>query len=299
MTDSTDTTQEQVEAILCGTIIPSPPQVIVDLQMEMAMPDPDINAMAKLISDDAGLAGGVLKTVNSAIYGGGGEVTSISKAVMMLGMNTIIRVINTLCLRNEMMNMDDIPDRLFAAMNSFWDSASDVAHCSVLIAQHLNFPRPDHAYALGLFHNVGTPLLMLKFENYADVMRESYEKPAPRIVDTENSMIDTNHAVLGFFVARSWKLPKNLCQLISEHHNIEVFQNSNIADTDDNTLLAILKMAEHISGLYRCIGGQPNNLEWNATGKNILEYVGMSSVDFEDVMSQAHDQGLGELQYFM
>lgn len=291
--------QEQIDAILRGTTIPSPPQIIVDLQMEMAMPEPDLNAMAKLIADDAGLAGGVLKTINSGIYGGGDKITSISKAVMMLGMNTLMRIINTLCLRNEMMNMEEIPDHLFAAMNGFWDSASDVAHSSVMVAQRLNFPRPDHAYALGLFHNVGIPLLMLKYDNYAEVMRESYEKPSPRIVDTENQLIDTNHAVVGFFVARAWKLPDSLCELIAQHHNIEIFQNPHTEVNDDFTLLAILKMAEHISGLYRCIGGQPNNLEWNATGKNVLEYAGLSSLDFDELISQAHDSGLGQLQYFM
>lgn len=299
MTDNTGASQEQIEPTLRGTAIPSPPQVIVDLQMEMAMPDPDLNAIAKIIADDAGLAGAVLKTVNSTIYGAGKEITSISRAVMNLGMNTIMRVIDTTCLRNEMMNMGDIPDHLFAAMNGFWDSASEVAHCSVLVAQRLNFTNPDQAYALGLFHNVGIPLLMMKYANYADIMRESYEQPSPRIVDTENRLIDTNHAVLGFFVARSWKLPKSLCRIISQHHTMEVFHDNNIADSDDNTLLAILKMAEHISGLYRCIGGQDKNIEWNESGDSILEYAGISSVDFEDLTHQAHDQGLGQLQYFM
>lgn len=292
-------TQEDIETVLRGTTIPSPPQVIVDLQMEMAMPDPDINAIAKLIADDAGLAGGVLKTINSGIYGGGENITSISKAVMLLGMDSIMRVINTLCLRNEMMNMDKIPDRLFAAMNGFWDSATEVAHCSVMIAHKLQFSRPDHAYALGLFHNVGVPLLMLKFEHYAEVMRESYEKPSPRIVDTENRLIDTNHAVLGFFVARSWKLPKNLCQLIAQHHNVEIFQGKNSLNADDTMLLAILKVAEHISGLYRAIGGQPNNPEWNQIGKQVLEYAGLSQIDFDDLIDQARASGLGELPYFM
>jgi HD-like signal output (HDOD) protein len=291
--------QEQIDSILRGTTIPSPPQVIVDLQMEMAMPDPDLNAMARIISDDAGLAGGVLKTINSGIYGGGGEITSISKAVMLLGMDTLMRIINTLSLRNEMMNMDDVPDRLFAAMNGFWDSASDVAHSSVLVAQRLSFQRPDHAYALGLFHNVGIPLLMLKYDNYAEVMRESYQNPSPRVVDTENQMINTNHAVMGFFVARSWKLPSGLCDLISQHHNVEVFQGSNAFVGEEKTLLAILKMAEHISGLYRCIGGQAYNQEWNQAGDSILEYVGLSSTDFDDIISQAHDMGLGQQQYFM
>ena len=299
MTEISDVTEEQIESILRGTTIPSPPQIIVDLQMEMAMPDPDLTAMTKLIADDAGLSGGVLKTVNSAIYGGGGKVTSISKAAMMLGMATIMRIVNSLCLRNEMMKMDDIPDNLFAAMNSFWDSASDTAHTCVLVANRINYPHPDQAYALGLFHNVGIPLLMMKYANYADVMRASYETPSPRIVDSENQLIDTNHAVLSYFVARSWKLPENLCQVISQHHNIDIFEDPDIAETDANTLLAILKMAEHISGLYRCIGGQTGNPEWNAVGKEILEYVGLSSVDFDDLISQAHDQGLGQLQYFM
>ena len=297
--DPSAISQEQIDTILRGTTIPSPPQIIVDLQMEMAMPDPDLNDMAKIISGDAGLAGGVLKTINSGIYGGGSEITSISKAVMLLGMNTLMRIINTLSLRNEVMNMEDIPDHLFAAMNGFWDSASDVAQTSVLIAQRLSFARPDSAYALGLFHNVGIPLLMLKYDNYAEVMRESYKTPTPRIVDTENEMIGTNHSVIGFFVARSWKLPSNLCNLISQHHNVEIFQPGHTPDSEDKTMLAILKMAEHISGLYRSIGGQPNNLEWNQAGKNILEYVGLSNVDFDDIISQAHDSGLGQQQYFM
>lgn len=299
MSDSTGASKEQIESTLRGTTIPSPPQVIVDLQMEMAMPDPDINAIAKIIADDAGLAGGVLKTVNSTIYGNNREITSISKAVMELGMNTIMRIIDALCLRNEMMNMNDIPDHLFAAMNGFWDSASDVAHSSVLVAQRLSFQNTDQAHALGLFHNVGIPLLMMKYDNYADIMHKSYEAPSPRIVDTENKLIDTNHAVLSFFVARSWKLPKNLCRIISQHHTVDVFQNKNIVDNDDNTLLAILKMAEHISGLCRCIGNQSEDFEWDEAGENILEYVGLSSLDFDDLISQAHDQGLGQLQYFM
>ncbi len=77
-------TQGNVEKILKEITIPSPPQIVADLQMEMAMPDPDLNAMADMISKDPGLAGGVLKTLNSPFYGNH-DIGSISKAVMMLG----------------------------------------------------------------------------------------------------------------------------------------------------------------------------------------------------------------------
>ena len=92
-------TTENIEKVLKGITIPSPPQVVADLQMEMAMPDPDLNEMADMISKDPGLAGGVLKTLNSPFYGNR-DIASISKAVMMLGMNTIANIVNTLYLRD-------------------------------------------------------------------------------------------------------------------------------------------------------------------------------------------------------
>lgn len=58
MTDEQTLSQENIEKILKGITIPSPPQIIADLQMEMAMPDPDLNEMANMISKDPGLSGG-------------------------------------------------------------------------------------------------------------------------------------------------------------------------------------------------------------------------------------------------
>ena len=62
-------TEEQIHTILQGIKIPPQPQILVDLQMEQVMPDPDISRIAKLISQDVGLAGTILKVVNSPFYG--------------------------------------------------------------------------------------------------------------------------------------------------------------------------------------------------------------------------------------
>ena len=55
-------TQDNIEKILKGITIPSPPQIIADLQMEMAMPDPDLNEMADMISKDPGFVCVLVKT---------------------------------------------------------------------------------------------------------------------------------------------------------------------------------------------------------------------------------------------
>lgn len=289
--------EQDIQKILRGITIPSPPQVIADLQMEMAMPEPDLNAMSKLIASDVGLAGGVLKTVNSPLYGGRGRITSIQRAVMVLGMNTVVGIVNALSLRNTMLAGEKTPEQLFAAMTRFWDSAADVAQACVLVAQKLRMPATDSFYTLGLFHNVGIPLLMQKFDNYPEIMRDSYASAGQRIIDVENQQLDTNHAVLGIYVARSWRLPQLLCDVIGQHHNVQLLSDADSEQSELCQLLRILKMAEHIAGLYRVLGDQDRDAEWERVGEEICQAAGLSQYDFEDVQQQARELGLGEQQY--
>ncbi|VVN48369.1 hypothetical protein PS862_03478 [Pseudomonas fluorescens] len=53
-------TTEQIRQSLQGISVPTQPQIMVDLQMEQYMPDPDLEVIAKLISQDPGLSGSPL-----------------------------------------------------------------------------------------------------------------------------------------------------------------------------------------------------------------------------------------------
>ena len=299
MVAETALTPENIEKVLKGITIPSPPQVVADLQMEMAMPDPDLNEMADMISKDPGLAGGVLKTLNSPFYGNR-DIASISKAVMMLGMNTIANIVNTLYLRDAMSQEDDIADDVYKAMTRFWDSAADVARACQLIAQRLRFNDPDMAYMLGLFHNAGIPILMQRFDDYPEVIAQSYLLDEHRIVDTENKHYKSNHAVISFYAARSRKLPQILCQVIAAHHSaLDIFSEHDKTNPDEKFLLAILKLSEHIAGLHRTIGNNDEDLEWQQIQDNELEYLGLSQFDYDDLVVFAADNGIGGQTYFM
>jgi len=299
MNAETAVTQENIETVLKGIVIPSPPQIIADLQMEMAMPDPDLNEMASMISKDPGLAGGVLKTLNSPFYGNR-DISSISQAVMMLGMTTIANIVNTLYLRDNMSCDDSISDEVKKSMSHFWDSATDVARACHMISTRYGIVDPDMAYMLGLFHNAGIPLMMQRFSNYPEILVESYSLKEDRIVDTENIHCKTNHAVLSFYAAKSWKLPLLLCKVISEHHNVQqIFLNYDKTSSDEKAYLSVLKVAEHLAGLSRIIGNNENDAEWELVGDAVLEELGLSQFDFEDLMSLAKDNGIGGQSYFM
>ncbi len=299
MSASQEITQQEVEKLLKGIKIPSPPQIIADLQMEMSMPDPDLNELTNLISKDVGLSGAIIKTVNSPFYGNK-DISSISKAVMMLGMKTVMNIVNTLCLRTTVAEPSVENEEKFKMLTKFWDSATDVAQCCQLVSKKINFKPENQAYMVGLFHNAGIPLLMERYENYPDIMIQSYSQQGQRIVDIENELLKTNHAVLSFYTAKSWKLPKVLCNVIASHHDgTRVFEDKiNNLSSDERILSAILMLAQHIAALYRILGNQETDFEWDTNRAGVIDYLGLSEYDFDDLISYTNEQGIGVQSYF-
>jgi len=240
----------------------------------------------------------VLKLVNSPYYGGSGNVASIEKAVFMLGLNTVIDIVNTICLKKSFMDSNKVSDNLYATMIRFWDSASDVARVCSMVAERINLSPLDQVYTLGLFHNVGISLMVSKHDNYLDVMRSSYQNFSDRIIDLENSEYGTNHAVLGYYTARRWKLDPHLCELIAQHHNTSLFLDIDFSDKKDVKILAALKIAEHIVGLSRVLGNADEDKEWGLIGENVLLTAGLTEYELEELVDKAKDLGYGQQQYF-
>ncbi|MEH6686266.1 MAG: HDOD domain-containing protein [Halopseudomonas sabulinigri] len=289
-----DLTDEQIARALQGISVPPQPQIMVDLQMEQVMPDPDLKTIARLISQDPGLAGSLLKIVNSAFFGLANRITSIQQAVNLLGVSRVINIVNAQSIRGE------LTDENIVNLNRFWDSAQDVAMTCMTLAKRIGCVEPDEAYALGLFHNCGIPLMLSRFPYYIEVMEDSYAQDQARIVDVENQRMNTNHAVIGYYTAKSWLLPGHLCEAIASHHNAQqLFLAPGSNDAVQKNLLAILKMAEHICQAYRVLGNQKIDHEWNAVGTAILEYVGLSEYDFENLEAVCQElTATGEGRYY-
>ena len=242
---SQELSPEQIQQALQGISVPPQPQIMVDLQMEQYMPDPDLEVIAKLISQDPGLSGSLLKIVNSPYYGLTNKIASIQRAVNLLGSRSIINLINAQSIKGEM------SDETIVTLNRFWDTAQDVAMTCLTLAKRIGYKSPDEAYTLGLFHNCGIPLMVKRFPNYMTVLEEAYYNASHerRVVDTENRLLNTNHAVVGYFTAKSWNLPLHLCEAIANHHNLlAIFTEDSSRNARLKTLLAILKMAEHKIG---------------------------------------------------
>tara|TARA_R110002072_G_scaffold172296_1_gene326283 strand:+ start:21493 stop:22359 length:867 start_codon:yes stop_codon:yes gene_type:complete len=279
--------QEQVSQILQGIFVPPQPQILVDLQMEQILPEPDISRIANLIAKDVGLSGTMLKFVNSPFYGLGNKISSIEQAVSLLGINTVINILNGLAIKGQM------SDENIMELTSFWDTANDIAMVCATIAKKVGFPNPDEAYTLGLFHNSGIPLMMKRFDNYLAELENAYGSEYERTIDYENEKFNTNHCVVGYYTAKSWNLPSHICLVIAEHHNtLQTFSTKDGRNQLQKTLLAILKIAEHICGNFKVLGKQDTDTEWEQSQKDILEHLGLTNYDLDDLKEAFIEMGI-------
>ncbi|KVV01325.1 HDOD domain protein [Pseudomonas sp. TAD18] len=279
---------EQISQTLQGISVPPQPQIMVDLQMEQYMPDPDLEVIARLIAQDPGLSGALMKIVNSPHYGLSNKIASIQRAVTLLGSRTVINLINAQSIKGEMC------DETIVTLNRFWDTAQDVAMTSMTLAKRTGSQAVDEAYALGLFHDCGIPLMLKRFPDYMTVLEQAYANagPASRVVDTENRHFNTNHAVVGYYTAKSWRLPEHLTHAIANHHNaLAIFSDDSSRNSQLKNLLAILKMAEHICASHKVLGNQREDHEWNSISHLVLDYIGLSEYDFENLKESIRELG--------
>ena len=279
---------EQISLALQGISVPPQPQIMVDLQMEQYMPDPDLEVIAGLIAQDPGLSGALLKIVNSPYYGLSNKIASFRRAVTVLGSRTVINLINAQSIKGEM------TDDTIVTLNRFWDTAQDVAMTSLTLAKRTGTQALDEAYALGLFHDCGIPLMLKRFPDYMRVLEQGYANAGTgsRVVDTENRHFNTNHAVVGYYTAKSWRLPVHLTEAIANHHNaLAIFSDDSSRNSQLKNLLAILKMAEHICASHTVLGNQREDHEWDSIRHLVLDYIGLSDYDFDNLKESIRELG--------
>jgi HD-like signal output (HDOD) protein len=286
-------TDDDINKLLRGFSIPSQPQILVDLQMAQAQNPPDLHEISRLIRKDIYASGSVLKVANSPFYGLRKPVTSIEHAIMMIGTQGVINIVNAVTLRQELVSRKPLSEEDSDFLSRFWDSAEDTARVAAAISREIDLGHPDELYLLGLFHNAGIPLMIERYGDYRQVIVQSYELADGTITEVENRHYDSNHAVLGYYLTRSWKMPKLICDTIGQHHNLQLLLSDELLRGGPMlNMLTILKLAEHIVGLYFVLGGHTLDQEWLTTKDALMTYLNLSDEDLDDLVHLCRELGI-------
>lgn len=235
---------EQITKSVAGIQIPPQPTILTEIRQEQSKKNPNFGVIASLITRDVSLSAAILKTINSPFYGLKTEIDSIKKAVLLLGINNVANLVTAMSVKNMLKGNASI------VLGTFWESASNVANISLLLANRFYFSNPDGFYALGLFHDCGIPMLALKYNNYPEVLLLA-EKGGRSVVSIEDEYYNTNHAILGYYLCKSWRLVDVIAKVVQGHHLVDSLFEGGKENHLRNQMMAVLKMAGNINMTFQ------------------------------------------------
>lgn len=257
-----------------GFSVPAQPDLLLKLQKLMAEPEPDINKISKLISHDVAISATILKTINSPVYGLARSISDIHKAARYIGINGIILLVTNSLIRKSFDQND-----CNIALEEFWNNASNIANTSVFIGKSIKQAvSTDKLFTLGLFHDCGIPVMASKYTDYSETYEHAFNTPSETLTSIEESVYQVNHATLGYYVASSWRLPKDICQLILSHHDRD-FLNI-LKNKAQQFYYAILKMAENIVHNHKHFR---DAADWPFVKDSVFTLLDLDEDDYQDI----------------
>jgi len=264
-----------------GFSIPAQPGLLLELQQLIAGSDPDINLVADTIAKDVATAATIIKTVNSPVYGLARSMSDIHKATRYIGINGIMSLVSNILIRKSF-NQNECG----IALEEFWNNAGNIASTSVAIGKSLKKAvSKDKLFTLGLFHDCGIPVMAMRYSDYTETYEHAFNTPSETLTSIEESVYQVNHATLGYYVASSWRLPKDICQLILSHHD------RNFLDKQGNRLqqfyFAILKMAENIVHNHKHFR---DAADWPHLRDSVLTVLDLDDDNYNDLLEDTSEQ---------
>jgi len=273
------------ESMLRELAIPPRPEVVMVLFEEMRQEAPNLNRITKAIVADPGLSAGMLRSANSPVFGLSRKVSSVPQAIKVLGLKHVANIAHGLALRNAFKSAEQA-----AFFEQFWTQAEKTAMLCHFLARSLRGVPPDEAYTYGLFHNCGVPLLVQRFPAYRQSAALAAGRAGMTITKLEEEETGTSHAILGYFLARSWMLPDHLCQAILIHHDVAAFAEEATADIARN-LIGIGHLAKHIQQRWL---GNADDAVWDEVAPAVADHFGLSGEDIENLIDRGHAAIEGE-----
>lgn len=211
---SNDFVLQSIEKALAD--LPALPNVVMRVLEETEKPSASAVNVEKLIASDQALASKVLRVVNSAYYGLSGQVSTLSQAIVILGMKQVRNLVLSVAAMGA---LKPKTSRQSEVLKLFWLHSLTAAAAGNFVAERKGLPSKDveTLFVAGLLHDIGRLFLFCTFtQTYDQVIAFSTEKGVV-VERAEEQLLGMNHGGIGAKMAKQWHLPEVLCSLIETH----------------------------------------------------------------------------------
>ncbi len=239
---------------------------------------------------DQSLTAKILSVANSVTMGASGKVTTLDRAVVLLGFKAVRGVVLAVKVFECLGAGAPGGSAPHFDRAEFWKHSLGVACAARRLAARRNVlgVDPEEAFIAGLLHDLGKVALSAVFPKAYERAAAQAEATRSEMADCERAILGVDHTVAGRHVARRWGLPRYLQDAIWLHHVSAETLPSTVAAP---VLIALVQLADTFVCEQR-IGHSGNHaLCERSTG--LAGYLGFTEADLEalarDVVGEVAD----------
>jgi HD-like signal output (HDOD) protein len=192
----------------------SPPSTYSELDKLIRDPNSSIDDMSQIINTDAALTTRLLKVVNSPFYGFPSQISTITRAVTIIG----TRELTHLVLATSVIDaFKGIPDSLIK-MSDFWRHSLACAIAAKHLAKLCGQQATERHFIAGLLNNIGCLVLYQSMPELAREILNSARYGHEVIFEAEKRLLSFDHTDIGTALVNAWRLPNSLSEVVKYHH---------------------------------------------------------------------------------
>lgn len=270
--------QELLDRILQSPRLPSLPTIALEVVDLAQQPEVDFREIADVIQHDPALSSKILKTVNSAFYGQVREISTVSRALQVLGLNSV----KTLALGFSLVgNLQSTRDQVFDHVG-YWRRCIFTATAARTLSQHAGIVQHEEAFLGGLLQDMGMVAMSQALgDEYASVLRDAGPEHSS-LRASEIEALDIDHASVGAALAEAWKLPPVLVAPIRYH------EDPDGADPELQTLVRSVALGNRVADIFLSEEGDGAALD---SYFNLAKsWFGITRDQAEPALKQIHEQ---------
>ena len=196
------------------------PEAVIKIKQLIDDDTASMDDIAEVINYDPAIMTQVLKISNSALYKFPSTISTVAKAIQVIGTHSIYDLVLAYGVSNAFKDISpDVID-----LDKFWEQGVSCALLCKFLAEEIGLKEPEKLFVCGLLHNLGELVIVQLNSTVAEKCGNISASHSPLFLQKEN--LGFSYSDISSNLLKLWGIPQDIAEIISNTHVSERTANN-------------------------------------------------------------------------